>query len=316
MLVEVPLAVRRHKLVSCVRDTIQNRDVVLGISGGGDSVALLLLCVAASRQQESTFKIVVGHINHGLRKEAIEEQAFVESLCSSLDVPCVSREVSVEAKRGSIAAGARDARYKALTEIANEHCCTAIAIAHHADDQLETMLMALCRGSGVRKLAGMASSRPLFDAIDLIRPLLHVEKNSLLEICKLADIQWCEDPTNSDTSTPRGRLREDVIPVLRELWSSADRHAANASSMLHATVDAFDSLIPEGTCWSRETIREFPTSIISAALHNAIGHHATYETIQSITFAIQDECTEPRTFECKNGCVAHVTAHNVEVIYT
>ncbi len=316
MLVEVPLAIRRHKLVSSVRDAIQNRNVVLGISGGGDSIALLLLCVAASRQHESTFKIVVGHVNHGLRKEAIKEQSFVESMCSSLDVHCHSQEVSVEPKRGSIAAGARDARYKALAEIANEHRCDAIATAHHADDQLETMLMALCRGSGVRKLAGMASSRPLFDGIDLIRPLLHVEKNSLLEICKLADIQWCEDPTNSDPSTPRGRLRQDVIPVLRELWSSADRHAANASSMLHATVDAFDSLIPQGTCWSRETIREFPTSIIAAALHNAIGHHANYETIQLITHAIQDECTEPRKFECKNGCVVHVTAHNVEVLYT
>jgi hypothetical protein len=132
----------------------------------------------------------------------------------------------------------------------------------------------------------------------------------------MADVQWCEDPTNSDRSTPRGRLRQDVIPILRELWSSADRHAANASSLLHSAVDAFDSIIPHGTSWSRDTLQKLPLSIIAATIHNSIGNHATYETIQSIAKAIVDDNTEPRTFVCKNGYVANVTTHKVEILHT
>ena len=313
---QVPLVIRRHKLVSIVRNDIQNRNIIVGVSGGGDSIALLLLCVAASMQQSSTFKVIVGHINHGLRKEADEEQSHVESICDSLGIPCFTKKISVQAKNGSIAAGARDARYEALCGIARENNFSTIAVAHHADDQLETMLMALCRGSGARKLAGMASSRNLTDNIVLVRPLLHVEKKTLLDICTIASVGWCEDPTNTDQSTPRGRLRQEVIPVLRELWTSADRHAANGSTLLHAAIDVFESAIPTGTSWSRETLQQFPTSIVAAAMHNAIGNQATYETIESITRAIADDNTKPRSFVCSNGCTTNVTAHRVEVVYT
>ena len=229
MALQVPLEVRRHQLVSIVRDAIQNQDVVVGVSGGGDSIALLLLCIAASMQHSSSFSIIVGHIHHGLRNESDDELTHVEDICKQFGVKCVTKKIAVQSKNGSLAAGARDARYEALCAIAIEHHISAIAVAHHADDQLETMLMALCRGGGMRKLAGMSPTRSLTHEINLLRPLLHIEKKTLLEICKTAKVSWCEDPTNRDCSTPRGRLRADVIPILRELWPKADRHAANAS---------------------------------------------------------------------------------------
>ncbi len=312
----VPLEVRRHQLVSSVCNSIGNKNVVVGVSGGADSVALLLLCLAASMQKSSAFSIIAGHIHHGIRAESDQEQKLVESICERFDVPCITKKIKVKAKNGSLAAGARDARYDALCTIAKMNDAPIIAVAHHASDQLETMLMALCRGGGIRKLAGMAPSRPLTDDIILIRPLLHVDKSVLETICRISDVSWCEDPTNSDSATPRGRLRKDVIPILRELWPASDRHAANASSMLQAAADSFQSSVPNGNSWNRKTLSVLPIPVIAAAMHNAVGNHATYETVQSIAVAIADDSTEPRTFVCSDGCVARVTAHQVEVLYT
>jgi tRNA(Ile)-lysidine synthetase-like protein len=313
---KVPLEIRRHQLVSSVRDSIKSTNVIVGVSGGADSVALLLLCAAASMQKSSKFSVIAGHIHHGLRSESDQEQALVESICYRFGIPCITKNITVQAKNGSIAAGARDARYAALCEIARENNSTSIAVAHHAADQLETMLMALCRGGGVRKLAGMSPTRTLENNITLLRPLLHVDKKILLDICRSADVDWCEDPTNADSTTPRGRLRKDVIPVLRELWPAADRHASNASSMLQAAVEAFQSNVPQGTSWKRDSLSALPIPVIAAALHSAMGDHATYETIQSISLAVADQSTEPRIFVCSDGCVASITAHQVEVRYT
>ncbi len=316
MTANVPLTIRRHQLVSTVREQLQNNDVLIALSGGPDSIALLLLAIAASLQDASNFSVVAGHVHHGLREESDEELNVVEALCNRFGVRCVSKRVQVQPKLGSIAAGAREARYEALCEIATEHNIQTIAVAQHAEDQLETMLMALCRGGGLTTLVGMASQRMLTDDISLIRPLLHVEKQTLIDICKDADVEWCEDPTNQDSSTPRGRLRQDVIPVLREIWPAADRHASTASSLLQPIVEAFDSLIEDGTKWERKSLQEEPHTIIAATMHRALGHHASYETILSITKAILDSSTEPRTFECRDGYTVAVTAHRVEIIYT
>ena len=312
----IPLQLRRHQLVATVRRTLQDQDVLVGVSGGADSVALLLLCCAAASQQTAKFNVYAAHINHGLREEAIEEQQMVVDLCKRLGVRCETRNISVELVKGSLAAGARQARYEQLLEIAEELDLKAVAVAHHATDQLETMLMALCRGGGLNRLAGMKTSRRLSEEIVLIRPLLHFDKEDLEAVCQMANIQWCNDPTNNDPTSPRGRLRKDVIPVLRSLWSAADKHAANASTILHAATELFESLVPNGTQWSRAKLSQFPTPIIAAAVHGAVGEHATFNTVQSIASAVADDVTDPREFTCGQGCVATVTAHHVKISYT
>ena len=312
----LPLALRRHKLVATVRRALQDQDVVVGVSGGADSVALLLLCCAAASQKTASFEVTAAHIHHGLRKEADSEQQMVVDLCMTLGIRCEVRKIDVQPLNGSVAAGAREARYEQLLDIATACGCQTIAVAHHAADQLETMLMALCRGGGLKRLAGMRSSRQLSEEIELIRPLLQIEKVALEEVCRMADIQWCNDPTNDDPSTPRGRLRNDVIPVLRDLWPAADRHAANASTILQAASDAFESFIPDGTQWSRKSLSQHPLPIIAAAVHGAMGEHATFDTVQSIASAVADDVTDPREFYCGQGCIAPVTAHHVEIVYT
>ena len=311
----IPLAVRRHQLVATVREALCDRDTIVGVSGGADSIALLILCCAASLQKSSTFKVIAAHIHHGLREASDNEQLLVEQLCETLGVQCFTQKVQVEACNGSLAAGARDARYNALNAIAMDCQIQSVAVAHHAGDQLETMLMALCRGGGIRKLAGMASRRSLSETITLVRPLLHVEKSVLKTICKDANIDWCNDPTNQDISTPRGRLRKDVIPVLQALWPASQRHASNASSMLQSAADSFDSLVPEGTQWSK-SLATFPVPVIAAAVHGATGEFATFETVQQIANAVVDSNTEPRTFPCGDGCVAKVTANEVSIVHS
>ncbi len=308
----IPLELRRHKLVAAVRKALWDSDTVVGVSGGADSIALLLLCCAAAMQKTSRFKVVAAHINHGLRPEADVEQKMVEQLCKHIGIECISKRVQVEPVDGSLAAGARKVRYEAIGEIATALDINIVVVAHQAEDQLETMLMALCRGGGLRKLSGIAKVRPLCPNVSLTRPLLHVEKKELIHICELANVQWCEDPTNLDPSTPRGRLRKDVIPVLRELWTSADMHAANASTMLHAAADAFDDMVPESEeGWDRHFLAEHQPSVIDAALQRVIGNYASFTKIQTITSAIEDECTHPRTFQLRGGCSVIVTANEI-----
>lgn len=312
----IPLEVRRHNLVATVRHQLDD-NVLVGVSGGADSVALLLLCCAVALQKSSSLRVVVGHIHHGIRRESDAEQLLVESLCKKLGVDCISKRIEVVPLNGSIAAGAREGRYNSLAEIATKHNLTQLAVAHHATDQLETMLMALCRGGGPRKLAGMASKRNLTENITLVRPLLHAEQSELVRICTLSEVEWCNDPTNDDQKTPRGKLRREVLPALRELWPAADRHAANASIMLRGAADAIDTQINiecDSNTWQREIFSGVSKEIVATIIHNAVGSNTPFETVWTIAAAITDSSTEPRTFDCGSNCVVHVTAHDVRVI--
>ena len=312
----IPLEVRRHKLVATVRNQLRD-NVLVGISGGGDSTALLLLCCAVSLQQSSTLKVVAGHINHSIRSESDAEQLMVETLCKKLGVICISKKITVSPIDGSLGAGARKGRYDALTAIATEMNLTQVAVAHHARDQLETMLMALCRGGGPCKLAGMATERELTTGVTLVRPLLHANQSELHDICKISDVTWCEDPTNSDPNTPRGKLRLEVLPKLRELWPAADRHAANASVMLKAAADALDAqamLYEKNNSWNRKTLAVVSQEIVATLMHKAIGDKTSFETVQSIAAAITDSSTESRVFDCGSGCVVRVSASEVCVV--
>ncbi|HJN71515.1 MAG TPA: tRNA lysidine(34) synthetase TilS, partial [Phycisphaerales bacterium] len=306
----IPLEVRRHKLVASVRNQLKD-NVLVGVSGGADSTALLLLCCAVSLQQSSTLNVIAGHINHGIRSESDAEQQMVETLCEKLGVKCVSKKITVTPIDGSLAAGARKGRYNELASIATNNNLTQIAVAHHATDQLETMLMALCRGGGPRKLAGMAAARQLTTNIALIRPLLHSDPAVLEDICSLSDVTWCNDPTNCDTTTPRGKLRIEVLPKLRELWPAADRHASNASVMLQAAADTLDAqarLLGEPDTWSRKELSNIPQDIVATLMHKSVGNQTPFETVRTIAAAITDTSTEPRAFDCGSQCIVHVTA--------
>lgn len=180
------------------------RRIGIAVSGGPDSVALLLLA-AASRPG----KVEAATVDHGLRPEAAGEAGMVQDLCADLRVPHVTLTAQwVEKPTSAIQEQARAERYRLLGLWARETGLDAIATGHHADDQAETFLMRLARGAGVRGLAGMRPSSivPGSD-IPLLRPLLGWRQEELQQICAQAGVEPASDPTNADEQFERVRVR-------------------------------------------------------------------------------------------------------------
>ncbi|MEP3420616.1 MAG: tRNA lysidine(34) synthetase TilS [Erythrobacter sp.] len=194
----------------------------LAVSGGPDSLALLLLARAVMPGN-----IAVLSIDHGLRPEANNEVALVEGICLQLGVPFTG--VRVDVGPGNVQAKARDARYAALARWAQEDGVGAIATAHHADDQAETLLMRLARGSGMAGLAGVRSwsSLPNSD-IPLIRPLLWARKGELEALVGDAGILAVNDPSNANRAFDRVRVRDHLA---QHEWLDAEALASSAGHL-------------------------------------------------------------------------------------
>lgn len=177
----------------------------MAASGGPDSLALLLVAHAAL-----PWRVLAATVDHGLRPEAVAEAALVARICADLGVP--HETVRVEVAAGNLQAQAREARYDALCRSFGQRGCDVFATAHHADDQAETVLMRLNRGSGLGGLAGIRGRRvvvgenPLGEYL-LVRPLLHWRRAELAEIVRNAKIDPAHDPSNDDTRFDRVQMR-------------------------------------------------------------------------------------------------------------
>ncbi len=194
----------------------------LAVSGGGDSLALLLLAARVLPGE-----IAVLSVDHGLRPEAASEVALVKSVCEALAVPFTSAQVTVGA--GNLQAKARDARYAALCHWTDEHGIGAVATAHHADDQAETLLMRLARGSGLAGLAGVRRWSHLPDSeTPLIRPLLWARKAELEALVKAAGVTPAIDPSNANPAFDRVRVRDHLAA---HDWLDAEALSASAGHL-------------------------------------------------------------------------------------
>ena len=207
----------------------------LAVSGGGDSLALLLLAHAARPG-----RIAAATVDHGLRGDSASEAAMVARLCAERHIPHAILAVSVAP--GNVQSQARAARYAALADWAATENLAALATAHHADDQAETLLMRLNRGSGVAGLAGVrargmvpGSQLALSVAVPVLRPLLGFRRGELLEIVTAAGIGPVNDPSNFDDQFDRARMRKaldgaDWLDVLALAASAA--HLADADAAI------------------------------------------------------------------------------------
>lgn len=190
----------------------QGEHILAAVSGGADSVCLL--CVLSRLRETMGFVLEAAHVHHGLRgEEADRDQARTEELCRLLDVPLtvVRKDVRAYAKehRMSLEESGRVLRYQALEQIAAERGCGKIALAHHMDDQAETILYHLTRGTGLRGLSGMQPVRGR-----LIRPMLEIRHREILDWLEARQIGWCEDSTNQNSDYARNCLRNQVMPLL------------------------------------------------------------------------------------------------------
>jgi len=176
--------------------------VGLAVSGGPDSMAMLLLAHAAIPGE-----FEVATVNHGLRPEAAEECALVERACAERGISCAVLQVQLD--EGNLQAEARRARYAALADWALERGLAAVATAHHADDQAETLLMRLNRGSGVAGLAGVRERTMIAStSVSLLRPLLSFRRAELARIVEEEGLAPAQDPSNQDDRFDRVRLRK------------------------------------------------------------------------------------------------------------
>ena len=206
----------------------------LAVSGGPDSLALLALADAAlpGRVEAAT-------VDHGLRAESGAEAAMVAALCAERDIP--HRTIAVTVEPGNVQDRARTARYAALGGWATERALGAVATAHHADDQAETLLMRLNRGSGLAGLAGVRERTVMAGTgLVVVRPLLDWRRAELAAVCASAGIAPVDDPSNRDARFERARLRK----ALREAewidpgaFATSARNLADAEEAIEWTVE-------------------------------------------------------------------------------
>jgi tRNA(Ile)-lysidine synthase len=199
--------------------------LAIGVSGGPDSLALLLLAAAARPG-----RVVAATIDHGLRPEAADEAAMVGGVCQRLSVPHRTVKVQVANRGDGLQAAAREARYAALSAWAKNEGAQWLATAHHMDDQAETVLMRLARGSGVTGLSGIRAVRRLGRTLSLVRPLLGWRKDELVTLVEAAGLFAVDDPSNADPRFDRSRARA----LLAGGWPSPERAALVATRLSEA----------------------------------------------------------------------------------
>lgn len=202
--------------------------VLVAVSGGSDSVALVRALYAL--KTEGAGRLAAAHFNHRLRGEAADaDEAFVVELCAGLGVRCeVGRagwDLRSAAAGSNLEAAARKARYRFLRAAAGRLGARYVATAHTADDQAETVLHRVLRGTGIAGLAGMARARPLGEGTAVVRPLLDFDRSVLAAYLTDLGQPWRHDATNDDLGRTRNRIRHELLPQLARDFNPGVRKA-------------------------------------------------------------------------------------------
>lgn len=275
---------RRLKLPSA------DATVVAAVSGGADSVSLLRAIHAAKIEGKLNFRLVAAHINHQLRGEqSDEDEKFVRQFTASLDIELAVRRIAV-ASDGNLEQNARRARYEALRDIGVGVKATMIATGHTLDDQAETFLMNLIRGSGVAGLSGMRAVRPFrverdderpveLDSFDdqpelpipqvlLVRPLLMWARRMATEqYCADQGIEFRRDPMNEDIAFKRVRIRRVLLPLLEDMNPNiVEIVAATAERLSHIPIE--EPMIDVGETLSLSELRDAESPAVTATIRS------------------------------------------------
>lgn len=292
---------------------------LVACSGGVDSCALLLALWTTGGV------LVVGHVLHDLRppQEAAQDRDAARALAETLGVPF--REAAVQVRAGNREGLARTRRYEALRTLAAEAKVPFVATAHHADDQFESMVMALLRGTGPAGLRGAAPRRSLGGGATLVRPMLAVTRADAKRICRLAGVRWSEDRTNLDRSRLRAALRHSPLRDLEALRPGASLRASRSAGLIR---DAF-ALVSEragavfgnAASWPRETLRDERRIVVALGLRTAAlrltgglrADRVTGRVLDAAVRAVRDHSTDPRRFEWPGGVDVVVEARTVSL---
>lgn len=226
------------KLLNVSDDEAKKLTIGVAVSGGRDSVALLHMLRAAG------YQVVAINVEHGIRgEESLRDSKFVAELCASLGVPLFSYRVDAPAfarENGyTLEQGARTLRYRVFDSALEEGKCDCIALAHHLDDQVETVLMRILRGTGIKGLVGMRAVSGRY-----IRPLLGVSREEIDEYCKQNGLAYVEDSTNADTAYTRNFLRGELAALKTRFPALGEAFKRLSASALEAE-EFIDGFVPE-----------------------------------------------------------------------
>ncbi len=223
------------KVAASLAELASARKFLIGLSGGLDSVVLLHAMAKLRDERGADMQLRAIHINHQLQDQAQSWERHCQTLCNELDVNCVFARVEIEGAAG-IENAAREARYREFEAalFADEE----LLLAHHRDDQMETILLRLNRGSGSRGLAGIPSSRAL-GASKLLRPLLTIDREELERYAESENLGWVVDQSNGDVSFDRNYSRHKVLPLIEARWPGY-RESWSKSSMLALESEALN----------------------------------------------------------------------------
>ena len=233
-------------ILSCGMDKMIEKGVLLGLSGGADSVMLLCLLIEYRSRMEKNFPILAVHVNHSIRgDEADRDEEFCRNLCEDLKVEFISRKVDVPnvAKESGLGLeeAARKIRYSIfLGIIQGREDLSTIAVAHNMSDNAETVLFNILRGSGSRGASGI---RPVRD--NIIRPLIEVSKNEIVSALDHAEIPYVTDSTNLSDEYSRNYLRNEIIPSLAKVSSDPERMLARFSDNMRSDDDFISGMARE-----------------------------------------------------------------------
>jgi len=298
-------------LVLAVRDALdgpgmpaRGARVVVALSGGPDSVALLDAMRQISRERD--WSIIAAHLDHALRDGSDDDRAFCARLCQDWNVKLETARVDVaqvaRETGGGIEQAARDERYAFLRAVKQRHEAHAIAVAHTRDDQAETLLIRLLRGSGSDGLASMRAQRG-----DLIRPLLAVSRDDVLAHLTQTGCPWRMDPSNADLRFTRNRIRAELMPYLESHFNPRAREGlAKTAALLADEADVLDTRADAllRACAEREgpgirvglgPLRQAPRALARRALRRALSSSGGLRAIrQTHIEAILDMGHNPR----------------------
>lgn len=250
-------------MINKIKNTIKKYDmlsydetVAVAFSGGADSTALLDIL------HKSGIKVSAIHVNHMIRgAEADGDEEFCRKFCKERDIPffCHRIDVPREAKKSGegLEEAARRLRYAAIEETVKKEGISKVATAHHADDNAETVIFNIVRGSGAKGGCGIPPVRDIY-----IRPLIDITREEVILYCKENSLEYVTDSTNLSTDYTRNYIRHEIMPRLREINPLVSSALGRFSSLLRSDEEALESLVPEkGT--DRQTLAALPDALLS-----------------------------------------------------
>lgn len=324
----IVLRARRHGLCAEFGRNLQERcgwrageKLLIGLSGGADSTALLLLAAVVVRRNKNPQEISAVYVHHHLRAEADSEVRHCAQLCVQLGIDFSAVDVHPTRGKSGLAADARRLRHAALSDCALKSESKWILFAHHSDDVLETLLMRVGRGTGNRGLSTIPWVRRTApkSQVRIARPMLSFSRVQIEEFCRHCKVSWCDDASNSNVKSARGLLRDQIVPILRKRWPGIASHALHASESARSGEWALKQIaLIEG--WTndeipRKLLRSRGPEISASLLATALRQRSisiSLRMIRQVVEAACDRTLRPRHFQ-EEGIVISLNARVLNI---